>query len=79
MFEEVTGRRFRVRHVPSTLLRLASVLLRPLSERFHSLMALAATMDDGDTIDMAAVRAEFSIPLTSVEDYAKQCATLGLR
>jgi uncharacterized protein YbjT (DUF2867 family) len=73
--EEVTGRAFKVRHIPLNLLRTGSLLLRPFNTKVSSLMAMGATAAMcGDQIDMAPVLAEFPTRLTSVRDYLEKAA-----
>jgi NADH dehydrogenase len=75
IFEEATGRRFKVQHVPVPVIKTMSLLLRPFDPITSSLMSLGAAVAKGDVIDMAQVRGEFPVKLVSVRDYAARVAT----
>jgi uncharacterized protein YbjT (DUF2867 family) len=71
--ERLTGRTFKVQHVPLGVLRTVSLLLRPFDTRMSSLMAMgAAAAMHGDAIEMAPVLGEWPVPLTSVREYVER-------
>jgi uncharacterized protein YbjT (DUF2867 family) len=67
--EQVTRSRFQVQRVPTTVVSVASVLLRPIAPIPAALLALAAgSAAHGDRIDMSATARQWSIRLTSVRE-----------
>jgi uncharacterized protein YbjT (DUF2867 family) len=71
--EQLTGRTFKVQHVPLGVLRAVSLLLRPFDTRTSSLMAMgAAAAARGDTVEMAPVLGELPVRLTSVREYVER-------
>jgi uncharacterized protein YbjT (DUF2867 family) len=70
IFEETTGRKFDVQHVPEeTLEAQRTSATDPLQHSFASLMLYYAK---GDGIDMSRTMSQFPIRLKSVRDYAQQ-------
>jgi uncharacterized protein YbjT (DUF2867 family) len=68
--ERLSGKRYRVQHVPTVVIGAAAVLLRPIAPIPAALLALAAgTARHGDRIEMSATAKDWSIRLTSVRDY----------
>jgi uncharacterized protein YbjT (DUF2867 family) len=69
IFEDETGRKFQVEHVPEEALQAQmAAATDSLQRTFAGLMVQYA---HGDSIDMRPVLQQFPIPLTSVRDYAK--------
>ena len=69
IFEESSGRSFAVTHVPVEALReQVRTADDSLQEAFAALML---SHEDGDVIDMAKTLQAFSVPLSSVRDYAE--------
>ena len=69
IFEESTGRKFNVQHVPEEALQAQrAAATDPMQHSFASLMLLYAK---GDSIDMTKTSKQFSIRPRSVRDYAK--------
>jgi len=70
IFEESSGRSFAVTHVPAAALRQqVRTADDSLQEAFAALML---SHEDGDVIDMAETSQAFSVPLSSVRDYAER-------
>lgn len=68
IFEETTGRKFEVQHVPEEALQAQrAAATDPLQHSFASLMLSYAK---GDAIDMSRTSKQFPIRLKSVRDYA---------
>ena len=69
IFEESTGRKFNVQHVPEEALQAQrAAATDPMQHSFASLMLLYAK---GDSIDMSKTSKQFSVRPKSVRDYAK--------
>ncbi|MDQ6802883.1 MAG: NmrA family NAD(P)-binding protein [Acidobacteriota bacterium] len=69
IFEESTGRKFNVQHVPEEALQAQrAAATDPMQHSFASLMLLYAK---GDPIDMSRTGKQFPIRWKSVRDYAK--------
>ena len=73
IFEQQSGRKFEVEHVPEEALRaqLAGAT-DPLQQTFAGLMLQCAA---GDAVDMRRTRELFRVPLSSVRDYASRVLT----
>jgi NADH dehydrogenase len=70
IFEQVAGEPFEVQHVPvATLEAQRAAATDSLQRSFAALMLAYAK---GDQISMAATLAQFHLPLTSVQDYARR-------
>jgi uncharacterized protein YbjT (DUF2867 family) len=70
IFEETTGRKFDVQHVPDEALQAQrDAATDPMQHSFASLMLYYAK---GDRIDMSRTLSQFPIRLKSVRDYAQQ-------
>jgi uncharacterized protein YbjT (DUF2867 family) len=68
IFEEVSGRKFEVQHVPDTALKeQCDTATDPLERSFAGLMLYYS---QGDIIDMHETQQRLPVPLTSVEDFA---------
>jgi uncharacterized protein YbjT (DUF2867 family) len=68
VFEEATGRRFAVEHVPREALEAQYREARdPMQKSFAALMC---SLGDGDVIDMGRTLERFPLRLTSVREYA---------
>lgn len=72
VFEETSGRKFRIKKIPLFIPRSAAVLLRPFNPKIASLMAFGAISDRGDVIDPAKARAIFGLPGTSIKEFAER-------
>ncbi len=70
IFEQESGRRFEVEHVPAEALQ--AQMRSATNSLEKSFAALMLQCSRGDAIDMRPVFEKFRIPLTSVRDYAKQ-------
>jgi len=69
IFENVTGRRFEVQHVPEEALRSQREgATDPMQQSFATLMLIYAA---GGSIDMSQTAKQFSLPLRSVREYAR--------
>jgi uncharacterized protein YbjT (DUF2867 family) len=72
MAEELTKSHFQVQRMPTHVVSIASLLLRPMAPIPAALLALAAgTAAHGDRIDMSATARQWSIGLTSVREYVE--------
>jgi len=70
IFEETSGRKFDVQHVPEEALTAQRASATdPMQHSFASLMLYYAK---GDPIDMSRTMSQFPIRLKSVRDYAQQ-------
>ena len=70
IFEQVSGRKFRVKKIPLFIPRIAAVVLKPFNPKLASLMAFGAMADRDDVIDMTKARQIFGLPATSLADFA---------
>jgi uncharacterized protein YbjT (DUF2867 family) len=69
IFEETTGRKFEVQHVPEAALQAQrNAAPDPMSQSFATLMLYYAR---GDTIEMTKTMKQFSIRPKSIHDFAK--------
>jgi len=69
IFENVSGRRFEVQHVPEEALRSQREgATDPMQQSFATLMLTYAA---GGPVDMSKTAKQFSLPLRSVRDYAR--------
>jgi len=69
-FEDMTGRKFKVEHVPEeTLRKQYTSATDPMQKTFAALMLMYAL---GDAIDMKKTLKDFPVQLTTVWDYARQ-------
>jgi uncharacterized protein YbjT (DUF2867 family) len=69
IFEQVSGRPYRVRRVPRAVLSTMSPLVAMFDEKAASGMAMGAQTSHGDVIDSPLQR-ELGLPLLTVRDYA---------
>jgi uncharacterized protein YbjT (DUF2867 family) len=72
IFEQVSGRKFRIKKIPLLIPRIAAVVLRPFNPKLASLMAFGAISDRDDLIDLTQARRIFGLPGTSVAEFAKK-------
>lgn len=72
IFEQVSGRKFRIKKIPLFIPRIAAVVLRPFNPKLASLMAFGAISDRDDVIDPTKARQIFGLPATSLADFARQ-------
>jgi uncharacterized protein YbjT (DUF2867 family) len=69
IFEETTGRRFEIQHVPEEALQAQrAAATDPLQHSFATLMLFSAK---GDAVDMSEMLREFPVRVRSVRDYAQ--------
>lgn len=71
IFERVSGRSFRTRHIPSAVLSFMSPAVALFDEGAASGMSMGAQTARGDVIDSPVQRA-IALPLTTVEQYARR-------
>jgi len=70
IFEQLTGKKFEVQHVPEEALKAQQQSADdPMQQSFTGLMRSAAR---GDAVDMEQTLKTFPIKLTSVQDYAQR-------
>jgi NADH dehydrogenase len=69
IFEELSGRSYRARRVPRTLLAVLAPVVELFDERVASAMSLGAQVAQGDPIDSPMQR-ELDLPLCTVREYA---------
>ena len=69
IFEQVSGRPYKVRRVPRPVLAAMAPVVAMLDEKAASGMSMGAQMARGDVIDSPLQR-ELDLPLTTVRDYA---------
>jgi NADH dehydrogenase len=72
--ERVTGRTFTSQRIPTAVLRVLRVALRPFSPHLASLMAMGIGLEEGEPVAMKALFDEFGIKPTTFEDYARGAA-----
>ncbi|MFB3133461.1 MAG: SDR family oxidoreductase, partial [Rhodothermales bacterium] len=73
VFEEATGQKLKVAHVPVAVLKIASVVLRPFNPPLSTILTFASS-ERPDVIDMAPVLSEFPVKLTSLREFAARSA-----
>jgi len=72
IFERITGRSAKRRHVPLPLMRAMAVLLRPLNPALSRQIAAGVQMDTRDqTMDMTETLKRFPMPLTRLDDVVR--------
>lgn len=71
IFENVSGRKYRVRRIPRVIPSVLSRVISLFDERQASGMSLGSQSAGGDAIDSPLQR-ELPVPLTSVRDYAQR-------
>jgi uncharacterized protein YbjT (DUF2867 family) len=69
IFEELSGRRYKVRRIPRPMLLLLAPVLSLFDEGIGSGMAMGAQITDGDLFD-TRVQRELSMATTTVREYA---------
>jgi len=70
--ERVTGKRFAVQRIPTTVLAGLSIATRPFNDALSSLFRMGIGLDRGDVVDMGPLQREFHVAQTTFEDYVKQ-------
>ena len=73
LFEEITGRKFKVKRIPAAMLRVLSRLVAVLDEKKASGMALGAEAANGDVV-VSEVQKGLPVKLTTLEEYARRVA-----
>jgi uncharacterized protein YbjT (DUF2867 family) len=78
-FETVSGKTGKIRHIPLPVMRLMSVLMRPLNPTLARQVQAAIVMDTRDfSFDPAATSRRYpSMPLTSLSDLVRRDYTDG--
>jgi uncharacterized protein YbjT (DUF2867 family) len=72
VYEQLSGREVKVRHVPQGVLRVMSPLLHPFHPGLSQVMALSLDEDvRGSCFDAAPLLERFPLKLASVEEYAR--------
>jgi uncharacterized protein YbjT (DUF2867 family) len=72
VFERITGRLARKRHLPVPMMRLTSAVLRPFNPVFARQLAAGALMATvPQAIDPTDARARWNVPMTRMEDWAR--------
>jgi uncharacterized protein YbjT (DUF2867 family) len=69
--ERVTGRTFRSQRIPTGVLRVLRVALRPFKPHLASLMAMGIGLEEGEPVVMKALFDELGIKPTTFEDYVR--------
>ena len=69
IFDQVSGRPYRVRRVPRPVLTTLAPIVAMFDEKVASGMSMGAQMSHGDVIDSPLQR-ELGLPLVTVRDYA---------
>lgn len=72
LFEQVSGRKFRIKKIPLFIPRIAAVVLRPFIPKLASLMAFGAISDRDDVVDLSKARQIYGLPATSLADFARK-------
>ena len=72
IFEKVSGRRARVRHVPAAVIRGMARVMKPVHPGVSRIMRLSALSETTDqTFDPSVLRTKIPITLTSLEEWAR--------
>ena len=72
IYEQLSGRKAEVSHVPQVALRVMSPLLRPFHPGLSQVMALSLHEDlNGSFFDATPLLERYPLELTSVEEYAR--------
>ena len=72
IFERVTGRTGKKSHVPLPLMRVMTVLMRPLNPTLSRQIAAGVYMDTEDqTLDMTETLKRFPVSLSRLEDVVR--------
>ena len=79
IFERASGRQAKKRHIPLPMMRVMSVLMRPLNPAMSRLIRNGIYMDTADLrYDMADTARTFGIQLISLEEIAGHATTNGV-
>ena len=72
IFEKVSGRKARVRHVPASVIRGMARVMKPVHPGVSRIMKLSAWSETTDqTFDPSVLRTKIPITLTSLEQWAR--------
>ena len=72
VFEKVSGRKARIRHVPITMLRVMARVMKPVHPGVSRIMRVAIQDETADqTFDPSLLRTKIPITLTSLEQWAR--------
>lgn len=71
LFETLSGRQYRVRRVPTSVLRLVGPVLSIFNEQAGSAIAMGVQSVNGDRID-SPIQREIGLPLRTLREHAEQ-------
>jgi len=72
IFERVSGRKARVRHIPITAVRVMARVMKPVHPGVSRIMKVAIQNETGDqTFDASLLRTKVPVTLTSLEEWAR--------
>jgi NADH dehydrogenase len=76
LYEQVSGRRAKVRHVPRPVLSVMSRLLRPFHPGLSQIMAASLYFDvHGEFFDVTSTLQQYPMELTSLEEWVRARVT----
>lgn len=79
LYSQLTERPVRITHVPLTVLRLMSPLLKPFHPGLSQVMALSIVTDTANmTFDPSATLRQYPLPLTRLEDWIRRRVAAAL-
>jgi NADH dehydrogenase len=70
--ERVTGRTFKVQHVPLGVLRAVGTVAGPFNPGLASLLKLIVSLDRGELVDMGAIVRDLPVQQVTFEQYARR-------
>ena len=80
IFEHASGRQAKKRHIPLPMMRVMSILMRPLNPAMSRLIRNGIYMDTANLRSYTADTARaFGIQLTSLEEIAGRATTNGVQ
>ncbi|MFL5661899.1 MAG: SDR family oxidoreductase [Ktedonobacteraceae bacterium] len=80
IFEHASGRQAKKRHIPLPMMRLMSILMRPLNPAMSRLIRNGIYMDTANLrYDTADTARSFGIQLISLEEIARRATTNGVQ
>jgi nucleoside-diphosphate-sugar epimerase len=72
LYEQISGRKAKVRYVPRPVLRIMARLLHPFHPGLSQLMAASLYVDVyGESFDMTSTLQQYPLPLTSLEAWVR--------
>ncbi|HET9919565.1 MAG TPA: hypothetical protein VFQ30_06970, partial [Ktedonobacteraceae bacterium] len=79
-FERVSGRQVQKRHIPLQMMRVMSILMRPINPALSRQIRSGIYMDTANLhYDMTETARAFGIQLTSLEEIARRATTSAAR